>query len=623
MPTKISQLPLAVALTGAELVPLVQSGVTDQSTPDAFAERTINGYEGFYYDGTGASPAIVRDVLRSFAVNAVAWGVPNDGTDGTTEMAALMAAHLNIFMPPGNYLFSSALTLRNGHTIIGAGRLQTIITSGVIGDSLFKNTGSYTGFIYMSDMQLIGNGLTGASGNGHAINFIDPAIGSGSFTPAQCVLERLYIRDFAGLDRRDNVPTAFDACAIICVGGLGNVFRDISIETCGHGFYMQVSQNCRIIEPLITGCAGWGVMAYDNENLRILGGDINTCGTDGVTNVTGYPEAGLYTGNVLSARDDDFQMLGTKTKGSPGLAQVHSFVSSSVFRDGWYRADHGIDKDFIGVQVTQPVDVTIDNIDFSPTSGSAYAATRKIYNVKASITTTHNISKIRVSNNQFRTQGGTLVGANVYLLGASNATRMEGIEVTGNSFGMPQAVASAVTVDADVLLDTGVFAKCKFQGNSHYDATNVTKTAHYKMAASNTEYRRNDFSDNAYSSQTSGAISPIFSGFNPWVETIVLNRTYTLADAGNTANKSFVHSDAGTPIITIPANSAVPFPIGTKLPPIINLNGAGAISLAITTDTMRLAGAGTTGTRTIAANGIAYVEKVAATEWIVSGTGVS
>ena len=103
----------------------------------------------------------------------------------------------------------------------------------------------------------------------------------------------------------------------------------------------------------------------------------------------------------------------------------------------------------------------------------------------------------------------------------------------------------------------------------------------------------------------------------------MLNRTYTLADAGNTANKSFVHSDAGTPIITIPANSAVPFPIGTKLPPIINLNGAGAISLAITTDTMRLAGAGTTGTRTIAANGIAYVEKVAATEWIVSGTGVS
>jgi hypothetical protein len=43
----------------------------------------------------------------------------------------------------------------------------------------------------------------------------------------------------------------------------------------------------------------------------------------------------------------------------------------------------------------------------------------------------------------------------------------------------------------------------------------------------------------------------------------------------------------------------------------------------ITTDTMRLAGPGTTGSRTLAANGIATALKITATEWIISGTGLT
>ena len=38
---------------------------------------------------------------------------------------------------------------------------------------------------------------------------------------------------------------------------------------------------------------------------------------------------------------------------------------------------------------------------------------------------------------------------------------------------------------------------------------------------------------------------------------------------------------------------------------------------------MRLAGAGTTGSRSLAANGVAEAIKVSATEWIISGTGLT
>ena len=93
-----------------------------------------------------------------------------------------------------------------------------------------------------------------------------------------------------------------------------------------------------------------------------------------------------------------------------------------------------------------------------------------------------------------------------------------------------------------------------------------------------------------------------------------------LSDGG----KHILHPSADTTArtYTIPANASVAFPIGTAIT-FINQNSAGVLTIAITTDTMRLAGDGTTGSRTLAANGMATAVKVTATEWIISGTGLT
>lgn len=92
--------------------------------------------------------------------------------------------------------------------------------------------------------------------------------------------------------------------------------------------------------------------------------------------------------------------------------------------------------------------------------------------------------------------------------------------------------------------------------------------------------------------------------------------TLVLADAG----KHIFHPSADTTarIWTIPANASVAFPIGSAVT-FVNQNAAGVITIAITSDTMRLAGSGATGNRTLAANGIATALKVTATEWLISG----
>jgi hypothetical protein len=89
--------------------------------------------------------------------------------------------------------------------------------------------------------------------------------------------------------------------------------------------------------------------------------------------------------------------------------------------------------------------------------------------------------------------------------------------------------------------------------------------------------------------------------------------TLALADAGRRVRAS------GT--VTIPANSAVAFPVDTAIV-IFNITSA-AITIAISGDTLRQSGSANTGARTLAAFGTATIVKDNATTWYISGAGVS
>jgi hypothetical protein len=95
--------------------------------------------------------------------------------------------------------------------------------------------------------------------------------------------------------------------------------------------------------------------------------------------------------------------------------------------------------------------------------------------------------------------------------------------------------------------------------------------------------------------------------------------TLVLGDAG----KQIFHpsSDNNARTFTIPANSSVAYPIGTAIT-FINMAAAN-VTIAITTDTMYLSSAGTTGSRTLAQYGSATAVKITSTNWIISGSGLT
>ena len=95
--------------------------------------------------------------------------------------------------------------------------------------------------------------------------------------------------------------------------------------------------------------------------------------------------------------------------------------------------------------------------------------------------------------------------------------------------------------------------------------------------------------------------------------------TLVLDDAG----KHILHpsGDANARTFTIPANSSVAYPIGTAIT-FINMTSQ-VVTIAITTDTMYLSSAGTTGSRSLAQYGSATAIKITSTSWIISGSGLT
>lgn len=92
--------------------------------------------------------------------------------------------------------------------------------------------------------------------------------------------------------------------------------------------------------------------------------------------------------------------------------------------------------------------------------------------------------------------------------------------------------------------------------------------------------------------------------------------TAVLADSG----KGW-YGSSGSNTVTIPANASVAYPVGTVLS--FANDSATAMTIAITSDTLVLAGSGATGSRTLAQYGVATAMKVTSTRWIISGTNLT
>jgi hypothetical protein len=272
-----------------------------------------------------------------------------------------------------------------------------------------------------------------------------------------------------------------------------------------------------------------------------------------------------------------------------------------------------------GLTLTSPTITTpiIDSISASAATGinpSLYANT-----------TTGNISiGAGLTSGQMNiATGGS--SATPISIGHTNAT----IGLTGNT-----TVTGTLTSTSTIQGTTGTFTGATLAINGATPAITSTNASAASIFTSNvtsvtigsSTIKTTDYPV-APTGTTSGTVTQAaqLSGYIGMPQNLqATSGTFTYTFAASDAGKHIYATGTPTSVtFTIPANSAVAFEIGTTFVVMNDLGAATNISIAITTDTMQLAGTGTTGTRTLARYGVASITKVTATKWIISGNGLT
>ena len=210
MSTKISQLPVVSSLTGTELVPIVQGGVTSRTTVSQFlapvSAPTGSSLVGFQQSGTGAVARTLQDKSREsvsmldFYANGVS-GVPVDPTGVVDSTLGIQAAITyaatfggEVFVISGIYKLTSTISIPRNVTLRGQGvpfpvsaYNPTQRLTGVVFNKLHSGhcitvtgTGAYSESAGIYNIAVISNNTTYTAGDGIRIDQV------GSYVIEQC-----------------------------------------------------------------------------------------------------------------------------------------------------------------------------------------------------------------------------------------------------------------------------------------------------------------------------------------------------------------------------------------------------------------------------------------------------
>jgi hypothetical protein len=209
---------------------------------------------------------------------------------------------------------------------------------------------------------------------------------------------------------------------------------------------------------------------------------------------------------------------------------------------------------------------------------------------------------------------GRDIGIRMHYYNAADKHAFLGLENTSKTL---QFIIDATETASNT---TGTFGNVRF-GSLFLSntTTSTTTTTGALIVSGGAGFAGNVFANNIVANVTPAITStPVTGvGYLGMPQNATGTATLTIADAGR-----HVYVTTTGQTITIPANSSVAYPIGTAIA-FIGGPSATTTTIAITTDTMYLAGTGTTGTRTLAAYGMATAVKVAATTWYINGSGLT
>lgn len=216
---------------------------------------------------------------------------------------------------------------------------------------------------------------------------------------------------------------------------------------------------------------------------------------------------------------------------------------------------------------------------------------------------------------------GAATGASVVLTGSLTSNALTSGRVTF-------AGASGILVDdTDMTFATDTLTVTKIVGSTSITDTGLTAG---RVTFAGTAGLLSDDADMTFATDTLTITKVVASTSLTVAGAAITNNVVQNSESANyttvltDAGKHLYHPSADTTArtFTIDSNANVAYPIGTTIT-FVNDTSGGVITIAITSDTLVLAGAGSTGSRSLAASGVATALKITSTRWIINGTGLT
>jgi parallel beta-helix repeat protein len=259
--TKISQLPTATTpLTGAELVPMVQSGSTYQATAQGVANLAAlplaasggSNLVGFLQAGTGAVSRTVQSKERD-TVSVKDYGAVGDGvTDDTAAIQAAVNTGGAVIVPVGTYKVSAKISLVSNVQILGAGTAAIFLGTQASG-TMFESNGA-TGWA-IDGCHFTGAGTSG-TGTVYAV-FVKNA--TSNIRISRCSFDTCYMA--IGVDSA-TLPASF------AIEISGNKFNNIGLNGLGIN---STGADYRIANNLFYNCGTVATLANIGSAMELRG----------------------------------------------------------------------------------------------------------------------------------------------------------------------------------------------------------------------------------------------------------------------------------------------------------------------------------------------------------------
>lgn len=599
---------------------VVSSGGTGATTLTGYVKG--NGTSAF----TAASTIPGSDITGNIAGNAAGLTATLGVASGGTGQTSYTDGQLLIGNSTGNTLTKATLTAGSGISITnGAGSITitstaggtgTVTSVGVSGGTTGLTTSggpiTTSGTITLAGTLGVANGGTGATtltgilkGNGTsavtaATAGTDYVLPSGNITGTASNVTGVVAAANGGTGQSSyTIGDILYASTASALSKLTAVATGNALISGGAGAapsWGKIGLTTHVIDTLPAANGGTGQSSYTLGDILYASGSTAVSKLAGNTTATKQFLSQTGTGTVSAA-----PAWSAVTKSDVGLGNVENTALSTwagsanittlgtVATGTWSATTIAVNKGGTGQTTYTDGQLLIGN-----STGNTLA--KATLTQGTGITITNGAGSITVAN-----AGVTSFSAGT--TGLTPSTGTTGAVTLAGTLGVANGGTGATTL-------TGIV-----KGNGTGAFTAVTAPSGAIVGTTDTQTLSNktiDANSSISDTGTIAATSPGFRGVPQNAKTA--NYTLALTDAGK-------HISITTGGVVIPANASVAFPIGTTI--VVYNDSATSQNITITTDTLRLAGTATTGTRALAGYGVATLMKVASTTWACMGAGVT